>query len=238
MAIFAHPDDESLAAGGLIASCAAAGSTVTLVVATRGEGGPGGRRGGRLAETRTREMEAAARVLGVAELMWLDYPDGMLPSVDAMQCETEIAEAVAARRPDRVVTFDSDGLYWHPDHVALHERVTAAVARMGRDAPGLWYVTMPTGAMRAVADHAAATGMFPTSILGIDDADAFGAEAPAPTLSLDISRYATRKLAALACHATQFRRSALAAIAPSEAATLLGLEQYRRAQPVPSPPCT
>ena len=180
MAIFAHPDDESLAAGGLIASCAAAGSTVTLVVATRGEAGPGALRG-RLAEVRTREMEAAARVLGTSELVWLDYPDGLLPSVDARQLEADIIRAIAARRPERVVTFDRDGLYWHPDHVALHERVTVAVMKMGGDAPALWYATMPPGAMRAVADHAAAEGVSPAPILGIDDPDAFGAEAPPAT---------------------------------------------------------
>ena len=234
MAIFAHPDDESLAAGGLIASCAAAGATVTLVVATRGEAGRGASRG-RLAEVRTHEMEAAARVLGASELVWLDYPDGLLPSADAGQLEADIAQAVAARRPERLITFDRDGLYWHPDHVALHERVTAAAGRMGGEAPALWYVTMPRGAMRAVADHAAAAGMTAAPILGIDDPDAFGAEAPPSTIALDIGRHAARKLAALACHATQFRGSALAAIASGEAAALLGVEQYRLAQPVRSP---
>ena len=228
MAIFAHPDDESLAAGGLIASCAAAGSTVTLVVATRGEAGPGALRG-RLAEVRTREMEAAARVLGTSELVWLDYPDGLLPSVDARQLEVDIIRAIAARRPERVVTFDRDGLYWHPDHVALHERVTVAVMKMGGDAPALWYATLPPGAMRAVADHAAAEGVSPAPILGIDDPDAFGAQAPPATIALDVTRYAARKLAALACHATQFRGSALAAITPADAPRLLGLEQYRHA---------
>lgn len=228
MAVFAHPDDESLAAGGLIASCAARGSTVTLVVATRGEAGRGAS-GARLAGVRTREMEAAARVLGASELVWLDYPDGLLPSVDAGQLEADIAQAIAARRPERLVTFDRDGLYWHPDHVALHERVTAAAGKMDGEAPALWYVTMPHGAMRAVADHAAAAGMSATPILGIDDPDAFGAEAPAATIALDVRRYAPRKLAALACHATQFRGSALASIAPGEAAALLGLEQYRLA---------
>lgn len=237
MAIFAHPDDESLAAGGLIASCAAGGSTVTLVVATRGEAGPG-REGARLAEARTREMEAAARVLGASELVWLDYPDGLLPSVDAGQLEADIAGTVVARRPEQLVTFDRDGLYWHPDHVALHERVAAAVKRLGDDAPSLWYVTMPNGAMRAVADHAAATGASHTPVLGIDDPDAFGAEAPPATLVLDVRRHAARKLAALACHATQFHGSALAAIAPDEAASLLGLEHYRLAQPVRSQACT
>ena len=228
MAIFAHPDDESLASGGLIASCAARGSRVTLVVATRGEAGPGAS-GGRLAEMRTREMEAAARVLGASELVWLDYPDGLLPSADAGRLEADIAGTIAARRPEQLVTFDRDGLYWHPDHVALHERVAAAVEKLGDDAPSLWYVTMPPGAMRAVADHAAAAGMAATPILGIDDPDAFGAEAPPSTIALDVGRHAPRKLAALACHATQFRGSALASIAPGEAAALLGLEQYRLA---------
>ena len=228
MAIFAHPDDESLTAGGLIASCAAAGSTATLVVATRGEAGPGAH-GGRLAEVRTREMEAAARVLGASELVWLDYEDGMLPSADAGRIQADLADAIRARQPEVVVTFDSDGLYWHPDHVALHERVTAAVAGMDERGPAVWYATMPAGAMRAVAEHAAARGAAATSILGVDDPDAFGAEAPAPTLALDVARHARRKLAALACHATQFHGSALAAITPADAPRLLGLEQYRHA---------
>ena len=236
MAIFAHPDDESLAAGGLIALCAAGGSTVTLVVATRGEAGPGAS-GGRLAEVRTREMEAAARVLGASELVWLDHPDGLLPSADAGQLEADIAQAVAARRPERLVTFDRDGLYWHPDHVALHERVTAAVEKLGDEAPSLWYVTMPPGAMRAVADHAAARGTSRAPILGIDDPDAFGAEAPPATITLDVRRHAARKLAALACHATQFGGSALAAIAPDKAASLLGREQYRFADAAESQTC-
>ncbi|MYD69979.1 MAG: PIG-L family deacetylase [Acidobacteria bacterium] len=237
MTFFAHPDDESLAAGGLIASCAAAGSTVTLVVATRGEAGPG-REGAKLAAVRTREMEAAARVLGASELVWLDYPDGLLPSADAGQLEGDIARTVAARRPEQLVTFDRDGLYWHPDHVALHERVTAAIEELGDDAPGLWYVTMPHGAMRAVADHAAARGRSRAPILGVDDPDAFGAEAPAATITLDVRRHAARKLAALACHATQFHGSALAAIAPAEAVPLLGREQYRCAHAVRSQACT
>lgn len=226
MAIFAHPDDESIAAGGLLAMSSARGAAVTLLVATRGEAGPGG---DRLADARTREMEAATRVLGASELVWLDYEDGMLASMEAGRLEADLADAIRARQPEVVVTFDRDGLYWHPDHVALHERVTAAIAGMDRPRPVVWYATMPGGAMRAVAEHAAARGGTAVSILGVDDPDAFGAEAPTPTITLDVSRYATRKLAALACHATQFHGSALAAITPAEAPRLLGVEQYRHA---------
>ena len=41
LGVFAHPDDESLACGGLLARCVAAGAAVTLLCLTRGEGGPG-----------------------------------------------------------------------------------------------------------------------------------------------------------------------------------------------------
>ncbi len=226
MAIFAHPDDESIAAGGLLAMSSAGGATVTLLVATRGEAGPGG---ACLADLRTREMEAATRVLGASELVWLDYEDGMLASMEAGRMEADLADAIRARQPAVVVTFDSDGLYWHPDHMVLHERVTAAVAGMVEPRPVVWCATMPGGMMRTVAEYAATRGRTRTSILGVDDPDAFGAAAPTPTITLDVSRYATRKLAALACHATQFNGSALAAITPADAPRLLGAEQYRHA---------
>ncbi|MCY3845552.1 MAG: hypothetical protein OXH69_18670, partial [Acidobacteria bacterium] len=61
------------------------------------------------------------------------------------------------------------------------------------------------------------------------DPDAFGAEAPAPTLVVDTGAFAAAKLAALTCHATQFHGGALEAIAPEDAPRLLGVEHYRRA---------
>ena len=67
LGIFAHPDDEALACGGLLARCAMLGAQVSLLCATRGEWGPSnttgaatGHRGG-LGEIRGRELEAAAR---------------------------------------------------------------------------------------------------------------------------------------------------------------------------------
>ena len=236
LAVFAHPDDESLACGGLLTRCAACDVRVSLLCLTHGEHGPGrdgehgpGHDSERLGDIRAGELQDASCVLGIRDLVLLDYEDGMLPSADAGRIQADLADAIRARQPEVVVTFDSDGLYWHPDHVALHERVTAAVAGMDARGPAVWYATMPAGAMRAVAEHAAARGAAATSILGVDDPDAFGAEAPAPTLALDVARHARRKLAALACHATQFHGSALAAITPADAPRLLGLEQYRHA---------
>ena len=48
-------------------------------------------------------------------------------------------------RPDAVITFAEDGLYWHLDHIGVHERTYTAVLSLGAAAPPLYYVTMPRG---------------------------------------------------------------------------------------------
>lgn len=278
LAVFAHPDDESLACGGTLAWCAQLGADVSLLCMTHGEHGPGaGERGPgaeELRRARGRELESAARALGVRAVTLLDHEDGMLPWLPAATLRSAVEREVRARRPEVLVTFDADGLYWHPDHVAVHEAATAAVARLGAAAPALYYVTTPPGSMRAVADHAAASApprpadapasggadaparprkgddtVRPESasdsggaaaparprngpatwILGIADPDAFGSAAPAPTLVVDAGGFAARKLAALACHASQFRGGALASVGERDAARLLGVEHFRRA---------
>ncbi len=252
LAVFAHPDDESIACGGLLAWCAHLGADVSLLCMTHGEHGRGA---GDVGRTRSRELKAAARALGIGAVSLLDHEDGMLPWLSADVLRSEIGAAIRARRPEVVITFDADGLYWHPDHIAVHERTTAAVMAPGNAAPALYYVTMPPDSMRAVADHAAlvfrrradgrtahrsggvAPGSAegagnrrpPSSILGVPDPDAFGSSAPAPTLVVDAGDFATRKLAALACHASQFHGGALAYVTERDAPRLLGTEHYRRA---------
>ena len=154
LAVFAHPDDESLACGGLLAWCAELGARVSILCATRGEMGRGS--GSDLSLVRTNELEAAARALGVSDVLVLDYEDGMLAWVEPAKLEADIRDATIRFRPDVVITFGHDGLYWHPDHIAIHERTTAAVAALGDTAPALYYVTMAPGRMRAVIDTVAA----------------------------------------------------------------------------------
>ena len=237
LAVFAHPDDESLACGGLLAWCAAIGVKASLLCLTRGEGGPGAESG---PANRAAELDAAARILGLADVTLLEHPDGMLPWVDAGLVEADIAAALDRLRPDVVVTFGEDGLYWHPDHIAVHERTTAAVAAAearGGAAPALYYVTMPIGSMRAVVTRALekAAGVVPPPappqyILGIDNVDAFGADAEPPTLVLDVRPFAARKLQAIRCHESQLTDCALTWIDEAEAPALLGVEQFRRAR--------
>ncbi len=224
LAVFAHPDDESLACGGLLARCADEGARVSLLCLTHGEHGPG-QGGGSLGEIRARELADAARVLGIGSVELLDHEDGLIPWIDAARVEADILGAIHRFRPDVVVTFDEDGLYWHPDHIAVHARTTEAVARLGADGPALLYVSMPAGSMRALVDAASSHA----PLLGVGDADAFGALAPAPTLIFDATPVADRKLRALRCHRSQVEGSALDSLGEAEAARFLGTEHYRRA---------
>ena len=241
LAVFAHPDDESLACGGLLAWCASLGVRVSLLCVTHGEhgqrhvpGGPAART--QVRDVRARELADAAGVLGIGEVTILDHADGMLPWVSTRQLEADIRAVMRRTVPDVVVTFGADGLYWHPDHIAVHERTTAVVATLGDDAPALYYVTIPAGAMRGVVDHAANVtagrdpeAAPPRSILGVTDADAFGTLAATPTLVVETGRFAAHKLRALTCHRSQYRDCALALVDARAAPRLLGTEHYRRA---------
>ena len=248
LAIFAHPDDESLASGGLLAWCADRGARVSLLCLSRGERG---RREAReslhaldtpqalkataegLAATRERELAEAARVLGLDSITLLGHADGMLPWLAPGVLETDVRATIERLRPQVVVTFGEDGLYWHPDHIAAHDATRAAIAALGIAAPALYYVTTPPGQMRAVVDAATARVPDPSTrrdILGIDAVDAFGASAQPPTLIIDTGRFARRKLAALRCHRTQVAGGPFEHIAEADAEALLGVEHYRRAE--------
>jgi LmbE family N-acetylglucosaminyl deacetylase len=232
LAVFAHPDDESLAAGGLLAWCAARGARVSLLCLSRGEAGPArGPDHGDLGDIRARELGDAAATLGLADVVLLSHPDGMLPWIEPGVLVGDIRRAIADWRPEVVVTFGEDGLYWHPDHIAVHEATRDAVFALGTGAPALYYVTMPPGQMQAVLAAAAPrlTASSRRDLLGIEDAAAFGAEAQPPTLVLHTAPFAARKLAALRCHRTQVAGGPFDQLSAVEAETLLGVEHYRRA---------
>jgi LmbE family N-acetylglucosaminyl deacetylase len=75
---------------------------------------------------RERELQAAAKQLGLTEARCLDYPDGELAQVDR-QALTELASGMLGElEPDVVITFGPDGFSGHPDHIAVGAAVTAA----------------------------------------------------------------------------------------------------------------
>jgi N-acetyl-1-D-myo-inositol-2-amino-2-deoxy-alpha-D-glucopyranoside deacetylase len=235
LGIFAHPDDESLACGGTLARLADAGARVVVMCASRGEAGsvcdpslvP---EGDSLGGVRVRELRDAAAILGVSEVVVLDHPDGDLRWDRVLELHAEIVKALERYRPDAVITFAEDGLYWHLDHIGIHERTYTAVLSLGAAAPPLYYVTMREGVMREVVDAAHAKGRAPadSSLWGIA-ADAFGHSASPPTFVIDVRDWVPRKLAALRCHRTQMGpNNPIAWIDEDEARQWLGREQFRR----------
>lgn len=242
LAVFAHPDDESIACGGLLAWCADRGARVSLLCVTKGDFVAGPDVPARTPPAdggRVRELQAAADVLGLTDVVVLGHRDGYLPWADAARVEADIRAAIEWLHPDVIVTFGADGLYWHPDHVAVHDRTTAAVSALGAEAPALYYVTMPPGRMRALVDAVSprATGGRPhDDVLGITVVDAFGALAQPPSLVVDVAPFAARKLAALRCHASQMSGGALELLTDDEAATYLGVEHFHRAEAGPQAP--
>lgn len=235
LAIFAHPDDESLACGGTLARLADAGARVSLLCATRGEAGE--RTAGcsediALGTLRRGELHEAAQHLGLDEVVLLDHPDGELNGVDEPLFRQEIVLTLRHMRPDIVITFAADGLYWHPDHIAVHERVTEAVESLGDAAPALFYVVFPEGLMRTVVETAQANPSAPPNLsLWSLDPDAFGAYSQPPTLVVDASAQVGRKLAALRCHRSQVGiQSPFLWLSPDDARRLLGPEYFVRAE--------
>ena len=68
----------------------------------------------------------------------------------------KVARAVEAARRSIGEVHTILLTHWHPDHIAIHERTTAAVVALGGEAPALYYVTMPPGSMRSLVDAVAA----------------------------------------------------------------------------------
>lgn len=234
LAVFAHPDDESLACGGTLARLADAGARIVLMCGSRGESGsisdPSLVPDGDLGRVRTRELGEAAAVLGVADVLVQNHPDGDLRWDDVPEFHAEIVSALTRYGPNAVITFAEDGLYWHLDHIGVHERTYTAVKSLGAEAPPLYYVTMPKGVIREVVEaaHAKRGAPLDSSFWGIAP-DAFGHAAIPPTFAIDVRDWVPRKLAALRCHRTQMGpNNPIAWIDEGEARRCLGVEYFRR----------
>jgi len=233
LAVFAHPDDESLACGGTLARLASEGFRVTVLSATHGErGGPlDTRKDEALGQARALEIRAAATALDVSEVFIGDYPDGDLRWDHVAEFHAELVTFMRRHRPAAVITFGEDGLYWHMDHVGVHERTTSAVRSLGIDAPPLYYVTMPHGLMTEIVATARRRGWVPPQRgFWSLEPEAFGIAAQPPTITVDVSNWVPRKLAAILCHRSQMVDGhPFAELRDDDARRLLGVEHFHRA---------
>jgi LmbE family N-acetylglucosaminyl deacetylase len=221
MAVHAHPDDEAIGTGGILARYADEGVQVVLVTCTNGELGdaPGGAKPGEpghdeavVVPLRRQELEASCRVLGVSHLELLGYHDSGMegwsqndapdafwqtPVADAGH---RLAQLMEKYRPQVVVTYDENGFYGHPDHIQANRITHAAIAECGIP-DKLYYTAVPRSALKGLGDMLAAAGIERPS--EIDENPDFGTPDELITTTVDCSAVTGRKYASLAAHASQ-----------------------------------
>ena len=143
----AHPDDEAIGTGGVMARASALGHRVVLVVATRGEQGkprdgvlgpdePLGRR-------RSAEVRRSAELLGAHRVEFLDYVDSGMAGeasndnpdcfwqADIDEAAARLAAILAPEDVDVLTVYDANGVYGHPDHVQVYRVGVRAAELVG-----------------------------------------------------------------------------------------------------------
>jgi LmbE family N-acetylglucosaminyl deacetylase len=126
--IAAHPDDPEFGCAGTVARWASEGREITYLLLTSGDKGSKDPaiRPGALVTLREKEQTAAARKLGVKDLVFLRRPDGMLENT--MDLRRDIVAVIRRTRPWRVLTIDPWRHYQtHPDHRAAGAAALDAV---------------------------------------------------------------------------------------------------------------
>lgn len=240
LGIFAHPDDESLLAGGTLAACAAAGLEVIVLSLTRGERGPIFQSEqvtpANLGAVREKELQAAAEVLGLSAAECLRYPDGDLASVESSVIAADLTRRIREHHPQAIITFGPEGLYWHPDHIVVHQVTMAAVRRVADDGltPGVYWATVPQGMIEELLAAVITSGVR-ASFWNLP-AMAFGVPLASITTVIDVRPFLAAKLRALRSHRSQLAPDHLFVVLPDEfVATHLGREYFTRVPPSSTP---
>ena len=261
LALFAHPDDEAFPVGGALAAHAARGVEIRLVTATSGGEGESRQDGAATRETlgsiRRIELSCAVQALGLASHRVLGYRDSGMAGSEANEYPNayinvpdeemveQLVEEIRRFRPQVVLTFESGGLYGHPDHIAISRQTTEAVRRSadadafpGQLANGLepyaparlFYSARPQGFRMEWALALRGAGIdFP---LPSPERAQEGTPAKEIHLEMEIDFHLERKMACILCHRTQVAADWPYHRVPREVtAAILGREQYIRAFP-------
>ena len=152
MVVHAHPDDEAISTGGILALYGKEGIRTVLVTCTDGSAGdgPGGVKPGEpghdpaaVAAMRQEELERSCRALGVKHLELLGFTDsgmmgwaqndapGSFWSTPVPEAAGKLVKLFEQYQPEVVVTYDAKGFYGHPDHIQAHRITMEAIERTG-----------------------------------------------------------------------------------------------------------
>lgn len=186
LAIYAHPDDPDVAAGGTLACWAAAGAAVHVCICAVGDKGSmdAAVRPDDLVSLRRQETAAAGAILGVKEHHWLDYRDGDIENTDGLRAE--LVALLRRVRPDAVLGADPTAVYFG-QHYINH-----------RDHRAVGWATLD-----AVAPAAANPHYFPDAGPAHRVGALYLSGTLEPDVWVDISATIDVKAAAIACHASQ-----------------------------------
>jgi LmbE family N-acetylglucosaminyl deacetylase len=221
MTVHAHPDDEAIGTGGILARYSAEGVRTVLVTCTNGELGdaPGGVKPGEpghdesvVVALRRQELEASCEALGVSKLELLGYHDSGMegwPQNDAPDAfwHTPVADAAGrladlmrTYEPQVVVTYDENGFYGHPDHIQANRVTRAAIEQSGIPAK-LYYTAFARSQLQGFRTLLLEAGIEPPG--EVEENPDFGTPDELITTTIDCSAVAGRKYASLAAHASQ-----------------------------------
>lgn len=249
MAIHAHPDDEVISTGGVLACYAAQGVRTVVVTCTDGSQGfgPGGVLPGEpghdpdaVAEVRGAELERSCALLGVAHLEMLDYRDSGMAgwagneepdafcNVPVDEAAARVAALIERYQPQVVVTYDETGGYGHPDHIQTHRVAIAAAGETG--GPAKVYFTARTQAQAERMLELRQQLQLNRRPTGPPRASPAGIPASVITTTIDTSSALERKRAALEAHASQLADTVWVKVGAMDFAELFAQESFVRAR--------
>ncbi len=185
MVISPHPDDSEFGVAGTVARLTQEGKKVVCVICTNGDKGTSDRKmkPEKMAKIREREQRAAAKLLGVSDVVFLGYPDQGLD--DTSEFRKALVRVIRQYRPQVVATADPYRKYmWHRDHRITGQVAADAVFPYARD-----HLSYPDLLEEGLEPHKVREMWF----WGTDD----------PNFRSDITGTLETKIAALGCHQSQ-----------------------------------
>ena len=237
--VFAHPDDESLLAGGTLARYVAEGASAAVLACTGGEAGdnwdptvdPA-----EISNVRRAELREACRRLGVQQVELLSYEDSGIPprgrphSLAAVPLEA-VANAIRAvltrHAPDVVITHDATGGYGHPDHIRTCEATALAVNGLERK-PLLYHAVIPAPIVDEFQREFAKAGLRAgrAAAAGADMERDVGVPDDVVTATIDVSQHVPTKRSAVTAHRTQMTGHVLFRLPPPVLTRLWSEEHF------------
>lgn len=142
LSVWAHPDDESFSAAGILFTARQNEQKVCCVTATRGELGVQDESrwpAAELGSIRETEMQNALKELGITCHHWLGYKDGSCDQVDTSEAVDKLIKIIEHIEPDTVLTFGPTGTTGHSDHIAVGKWAGAALGAAKLNKPVALY---------------------------------------------------------------------------------------------------